>query len=215
MQRLFRAFEKALSSSSSAFRPFVALPALPVANSRTVSDVEVSPSTVMQLKLLSTAFESSFCSTLAGSAASVKRKTSMVAILVAALGKVSVVMMARAAMPQAAGSAVSASFGRALVMKLGSSGSPMTPVEAWKISCGLQSRSFAADLATALTVATPAFPVKALALPALMTAARAEPPSRLSTHQSTGAERDLERVKEPATVVPGSMTASSTSGRFL
>ena len=67
----------------------------------------------------------------------------------------------------------------------------------------------------AVTVATPALPVKALALPALMTTARAEPPSRLSTHQSTGAERDLERVKDPATVVPGSMMASRTSGRFL
>ena len=91
----------------------------------------------------------------------------------------------------------------------------MTPVEAWKISRGLHLRIFAAALATAVTVATPALPVKALALPALMTTARAVPPERLPTHQSTGAERDFDRVKQPATVVPGSITASSTSGRFL
>ena len=35
------------------------------------------------------------------------------------------------------------------------------------------------------------------------------------THQSTGAERDLELVKQPATAVPGSSTAINTSGRFL
>lgn len=70
-------------------------------------------------------------------------------------------------------------------------------------------------LATAVTVATPALPVNALALPALMTTARAVPALRQSAHQSTGAERDFERVKAPATVVPGSMTASNTSGRFL
>lgn len=152
---------------SPACSPFVELPALPVANRSTVSDVDVSPSTVMQLKLLSTARESSFCRTLAGSAASVNRKTSMVAMsgaimpeplamplmvtvlppsftrAVAALGKVSVVMMAFAAMPHALGSAAWASFGRALVMKAGSRGSPMTPVEAWKMSCGLQPRSLA------------------------------------------------------------------------
>jgi hypothetical protein len=58
-------------------------------------------------------------------------------------------------------------------------------------------------------------PVKALALPALMTTARARPALRFLTHQSTGAERDFEEVKQPATVVPGSTTASSTSGRFL
>ena len=69
--------------------------------------------------------------------------------------------------------------------------------------------------ATALTVATPAFPVKALALPALITTARALPPDRLAAHQSTGAERDLDLVKQPATLVPGSRTASNTSGLFL
>jgi hypothetical protein len=215
------------------------LPAAPVANSSTVSEVEVSPSTVMQLKLLSTLFVSSFCRRFGGSAASVKMKTSMVAmsgaimpeplamplmvtvlppsfaLTVAALGNVSVVMMALAAMDQASGSAASASFGRALVMKEGSSGSPMTPVEAWKISTGLQSRSLPAAFATAVTVATPALPVKALAFPALMTTARAVPPFRLSAHQSTGAERDLDLVKQPATLVPGSITASNTSGRFL
>ncbi len=102
------------------------------------------------------------------------------------------------------------------MMGAGSSGSPITPVEAWKISAGLAFEKLGGrSLATAVTVVTPALPVKALALPALTTRARAFPPLRLLAHQSTGAERDLEEVKQPATVVPGSRSASSTSGRFL
>ena len=40
-------------------------------------------------------------------------------------------------------------------MGAGLSGSPMTPVEAWKTSDGLHFSSFAARRATAFTVATP------------------------------------------------------------
>ena len=91
----------------------------------------------------------------------------------------------------------------------------MTPVEAWKISCGLHLALAATALATVVTVFTPALPVKALALPELTINARAAPPFSFSAHQSTGAERDFELVRTPATVVPGATRASNTSGRFL
>ena len=102
-----------------------ALPAAPVANSIRVSEVEVSPSTVTQLKLVAVPAVSSACSTACGRAASVKTKLSIVAMSgaimpaplamplivtvtpsmaawrVASFGKVSVVMIAWAAAAQA------------------------------------------------------------------------------------------------------------------
>jgi hypothetical protein len=59
----------------------------------------------------------------------------------------------------------------------------------------------------------PRLPVKVLALPELTTSARAVPLARLARHQSTGAEAVLERVRTPATVVPGSSTAIIRSVR--
>jgi hypothetical protein len=155
---------------------FGAAPAAPVANSSTVSEVEVSPSTVTQLKLLATLRVRSFCRMGALIAASVKMKHSIVAmsgaimpeplamplmvtvrppsftVAVAALAKVSVVMMALAASLQPSALAAAASPASAPVIGAGLSGSPITPVEAWKISPGLHLRSFAAAPATAVTV---------------------------------------------------------------
>src|SRR5262245_17845214 len=125
------------------------------------------------------------------------------ALRVAALGKVSVVMMARAASAQASALRPAKRDGKALTMGAGLSGSPMTPVEAWKISLGRHLAWPATALASAVTVFTPALPVKALALPELTMRARALPPLSFSAHQSTGAERDFELVRTPATEVPG------------
>src|SRR5205085_353183 len=63
------------------------------------------------------------------------------------LAKVSVVMIARAASPHASARADCRRRGNAALMGAGSSGSPITPVEAWNISAGLHFRNFAAALA--------------------------------------------------------------------
>src|SRR5205823_6388248 len=94
-----------------------------------------------------------------------------------------------------------------------SSGSPMTPVDARKTSSGRQPDALAAISAVSSTAAWPLIPVKALALPEFTTSARADPLFRATRHQSTGAEGHLERVNTPATIVPGSNKASSTSVR--
>src|SRR5262245_18175970 len=94
-----------------------------------------------------------------------------------------------------------------------SSGSPITPVEARNTSDGSQPAAWAAMLAVSLVAARPDLPVKALALPELTTRARAAPPLRCARHQSTGADGHLDCVKTPATVVPCSNSANSTSVR--
>ncbi len=73
---------------------------------------------------------------------------------------------------------------------------------------GIQALRYAAGVA-----ARPFLPVKALALPELTTRARAFPDFSFSRHHSTGAEGHFERVSTPATLVPGSNNASSTSVR--
>ena len=75
------AFLKAASLLSSAL--FIAAPLIglaPVATSKHVSEVDVSPSTVTQLKLSALAALNNFFKTPTGKAASVKTKASMVAI---------------------------------------------------------------------------------------------------------------------------------------
>src|SRR4029077_7932882 len=94
------------------------------------------------------------------------------------------------------------------------SGSPITPVEARNTSFGLQPMARAAGSAVSLQAARPVLPVKALALPELTTSARGLPVLRLSRHHSTGADGHFDLVNTPATVVPGSSTASSTSVRL-
>src|SRR6185312_16687361 len=99
--------------------------------------------------------------------------------------------------------------------RLASSGSPMTPVEAWNTSPGVQPAASAAALAVRVVVSRPRLPVKALALPELTTRMRALPPARLSRQKSTGADGHFERVNTPATAVPSSNTIARRSVRFL
>ena len=74
-------------------------------------------------------------------------------------------------------SATSAPMTRAI--RVPSSGSPMTPVEAMKISLGRAPIALAAASATWATAAAPTPPVKALALPELTISARADPSAQM------------------------------------
>ncbi len=213
--------------------------AVPVAKASRVSDVEVSPSMVTALKLSTTPSARRRCSAGAAIGASVNTKASMVAMsgaimpaplampqmvtvvlpifasAVAPLGKVSVVMMALAAASQFPGAAAATRPSMTPSKARASSGSPMTPVEARKTSTGRQPAAFDAMSAVSLVASRPLRPVKALALPELTTRTLARPALIWSRHQSTGADGHFDRVKTPATVVPGSNRATRTSVRPL
>ena len=134
------------------------------------------------------------------------------AVAVASLGNVSVVIMARAAACQsAAPSACCTAFSTGAV----SSTSPITPVEATSTSWGLQPICSAVACAVTNAALAPAWPVKALALPALTKRARALPfaARKLARDKSTAAEGILDWVKTPATVLPAGKATSNTSSR--
>src|SRR5436190_21094634 len=82
------------------------------------------------------------------------------------------------------------------------------------MSFGEQPAALLASFAVNCVASRPVLPVKALALPELTTSARAVPRLSRARHQSTGADGHLERVSTPATVVPLSNRASSTSVRL-
>src|SRR4029453_11723099 len=98
---------------------------------------------------------------------------------------------------------------------VGRSGPPITPVEARNTSPVAQPTAFAAIEAVSAVDCLPVLPVNALALPEFTTSARAEPRPSLARHHSTGADGHFDWVKTPATVVPLSIIASSTSVRPL
>ena len=202
-----------------------------------MSEVEVSLSTVMALNEASVASASKGCRMAAGRAASVTTKASMVAmsgaiipeplaipamvtgtpsiwhLAAAPLGKVSVVMIARAAasMPSARKPAARSAT-RPVIFSTGRRW-PITPVEATNTSSGGQSRAAAMATASARTAASPSAPRKTLALPALTITARARPAGRISRHQTTGCPAVVERVNTPATVLPGATSISVRSSR--
>ncbi len=189
--------------------------------------------------LLSTPLLSSDCSTADDSGASVNTNESIVAIsgaimpaplamplmvtlalpsftvAVATFGKVSVVMIAFAALIQSSDAADVANVASTPSNLVASSGSPITPVEARNTSLALQPTALEAIEAVSAVDCRPVLPVKALALPEFTTSARALPGPSLARHHSTGADGHFDLVKTPATAVPLSMTASSTSVRPL
>ena len=136
------------------------------------------------------------------------------AVAVATFGNVSVVMIALAASIQMSGRALCTRSPITLANLVAGKGSPMTPVEASRISLVLHSAASAASFAVNAVAARPLRPVKALALPELTTRARALPDLSFSRHQSTGADGHFDRVSTPAAVVPGASRASRTSVRF-
>src|ERR1019366_1026523 len=123
-------------------------------------------------------------------------------------------MIASAAARQPEAEASSATFPKILVIFSDGNGSPMTPVEARKTSEVLQPTTALAASATARTPASPACPVKALALPLLTTRARAWPRFSCARHHSTGADAVLDLVKTPATSVPGARIPRRISVRL-
>src|SRR5437867_3656005 len=103
-------------------------------------------------------------------------------------------MIALAASSQGAGAVRFAASATTLPNFLGSSGSPITPVEARKTSFGRQPIASPTMAAESLTVSRPRLPVNALALPELTRSARAVPFANAARHQSTGADGHCERV---------------------
>ncbi len=209
-----------------------------MAKASTVSEVEVSPSTVMQENVRTFAASSAACSKPGATAASVVMKPSMVAMSgaimplplmkptsrtrtspsiasrTAALGKVSVVPMAFVASSQlAAPSAACAACTPATAFSTGS-GTPITPVDAANTSCAAQPSSRAASATCAAQASAPACPVKALLFPAFTTSPRARPPPFNTRRQcSTSGDGHLERVSTAATLVPCANASSVTSAR--
>ena len=96
--------------------------------------------------------------------------------------------------------------------RIGGSGSPITPVEARNTSRGGSPPVWQPH------PPLPAPPITGLAGKGIGVAGIDQKRPRLAVgrwvrHQSTGADGALERVRTPATEVPGSNTASSRSGR--
>ncbi len=140
---------------------------------------------------------------------------SISAVATAPLGKVSVVMIARAAGAQLSGESLASISGRRTVILASSSSTPITPVDASITSRWRQSSRLAAAAATRRAASAPGRPVKELAQPALTTSPLTSPPpaSRWRLHQSTGALPTPCRVNTPAQVVPSEKRISSTSSR--
>src|SRR5690349_406223 len=92
------------------------------------------------------------------------RVPAIVAVAVAPFGKVSVVMIARAAGSQASAASDGATLGKASTIFSAGGGSPITPVDEMNTSFGSQRKSFAAAAAVASTTSLPARPVKVLEL---------------------------------------------------
>ena len=104
---------------------------------------------------------------------------------------------------QEQGAAAKAASSPASALSIGN-GTPITPVDETNTSDGLHASAPATLAAIASTAARPRPPVKALALPALTTTARASPRTSTERHHSTSGEGHLLCVSTPATVVPGS-----------
>src|SRR6185295_14847151 len=97
------------------------------------------------------------------------------AIAAAPFGKVSVVIMACAALIQLPGAAAATSSFITPLNLLASSGSPITPVDARNTCGGAQVAARPTMSAESFVAARPDFPVKALALPELTKSAAARP----------------------------------------
>ena len=154
------------------------MPARPVANANTVSLVEVSLSTVMQLKVLSFEADNSCWRKPASTAASVKIYPSIVAIsgaimpeplmipttctfvpptialAVAPFAKVSVVPMVLVASSQLQGSELNTRVSPANALSLGN-GTPMTPVDDTNTALSEHPRCAATCVVIASTASRP------------------------------------------------------------
>jgi hypothetical protein len=197
--------------------------------------VEVSPSTVTQLKERSATRCVISASFFGDTIASVATKPSMVAMsglimpaplampvttawpllsfsfLEKALGTVSVVMIASAADAQSALS--KSAFASAATMRSAGSGSMITPVENGSTCDASQPRWPESASQTRAARFRPSAPVPALALPVFTTKARISPFSRFLRARITGAAQKRFWVKTPATAEPSARRITSKSLR--
>src|SRR5271165_4035676 len=118
---------------------------------------------------------------------------SILAVAVAPFGKVSVVMIARAAASQQLGESNGAACGNPAKIFSAAGGSPITPVDEMNTSLGSQPKSRAVVAAVVSTTSLPARPVKVFEFPELTTMPRTLPPGRQSRHHTTGAPAVSER----------------------
>ena len=215
------------------------LPARCVAINTKESLVEVSPSIVMRLKERSAASSTSPCISCGAMAASVAMKPSIVAMFGrimpapllmpetltvlppimswrdAALGTVSVVMMASAASAQCAAFRSARAAGRPASMRSFGRLSMMTPVENGSTCSGAISRCCASATQVEKARTSPSSPVPALALPVLMRIARVPTPvARCLRHSCTGAAQKRLLVNTPATDEPSASVTTVRSRRF-
>ncbi len=197
----------------------------------------------MALKVSRAELTSAWWSSVGGTFASVVRKPSIVAMFGlimpapllmpvsvidsplivtlhdAAFGKVSVVMIASAALYQLSSFRLVIACGNPATMRSTGNGSRMTPVENGRICDGSQLSKSANATQVALACPSPASPVPALALPVLTNNARiGEPeirkPSRCALHTWTGAAQKRLVVNTPATVAVGASFITNTSLRL-
>ena len=215
------------NAAASGLPSAIFIPDAPLASTITVSLVLMSPSTVMRSKLSAAQELSIFCNRDLSTQASVAAMQIIVACgaarcgsiipaplviapmvtfpcgkatsTAAALGTVSVVMMARAAaappLSDSAGTARSTPFS---ISSIGS-WTPMRPVEATATASGVMPSFFATSSQLRRELASPCAPVQALATPELMaTACSLGDLSTRSRQSSTGAAAKRQLVNTPA-----------------
>mmetsp|Transcript_25671 Transcript_25671/g.48671 ORF Transcript_25671/g.48671 Transcript_25671/m.48671 type:complete len:345 (+) Transcript_25671:524-1558(+) len=219
----------------------IGLPAAPLARPSTQSFVEVSPSTVIWLKLLTEAVRTRDRQRDVSTAASHVTTPSMVAMLgwimpdpleqppmltstpprlilrAADLEARSVVVMAvAAARPEASSSpSAAASEGSAASISVILMRLPMTPVDSSMMSLGSTPITLPIASALARVSSQPCWPVAALACPALISTARTVSFSAMTCLQYvTGAAHMTLWVKVPPTVAGVSLTNRARSGRL-
>ena len=203
-----------------------------------MSLVEVSPSTVTQLNVLSVTRDSAGCSAVASTGASVVRKASNVAmsgwiipaplavpptvyvtgptlkVASATLATVSVVMIARATSSPADGDMDSAAARIPRTTRSIGITRPITPVLHTRTSLGSRSRASPAVVHMTSASRNPCAPVHALALPAFTTIAEIGVPRRsVSWEMTTGAALTVFRVKTPAAAAGTSERITAMSVR--
>src|SRR5262245_17292620 len=214
-------------------------PAAPLASSRTVSFVLVSPSTEIALSVPSTAVARLRRAAAADTLASVTTKTSRVAMCgaimpapfpkaatvtgrppirrrrTAVLGNASVVVIAcaAAANPSALSAAAAARTPRS--RRARGTWTPIRPVAHGATSVAGTPTRPAARAVAALAVCSPSRPVHALALPACTSTADNLPPATRRRAICTGAAGARHNVNTPAATAGGFATMSATSGPRL
>src|SRR5213594_768316 len=130
------------------------------------------------------------------------------------LGRVSVVMIARAASAPPSAESRSAAWRRPSATGATGNGTPITPVERTSAVLGGRPAASSAAWAMARAASRPAAPVQAFATRAFIATARTRPGRSLSrsASYSTGAARTALRVNTPAVAQLVALTSSATSG---